>query len=160
MFVCLFCVCVLFLSFVGAQKPVKFYGCCIIAHIAYAVTNKTNSFLSSADAHVYVCTSTVCCFYILDSDSVHTRGDKQCPLSGVAKCGRERWRRAMLGGLAQTLTLLGAHYSEHAPSIAFRDPPPYSGTIGYATDWALFISAQLSTDAGSALQRAWVLIRL
>ena len=77
---CLFCVCVLCMSFVGAQKPVKFYGCCIIAHITYAVTNKTNSFLSAADAHVYVCASTLCCFHILDSDSIiHTRGYKQSP---------------------------------------------------------------------------------
>ena len=31
--------------------------------------------------------------------------------------------------------------------------------IGYVTDGALFISAQLSTDAVSALRKVWVLIR-
>ena len=32
--------------------------------------------------------------------------------------------------------------------------------IGYATEGALFVSAQLSTDAVSALEKVWVLIRL
>ena len=32
--------------------------------------------------------------------------------------------------------------------------------FGYATEGALFISAQLSSDAVSALQKLWVLIRL
>ena len=31
---------------------------------------------------------------------------------------------------------------------------------GYATEGALFISAQLSTDAVSGLRKVWVLIRL
>ena len=31
--------------------------------------------------------------------------------------------------------------------------------IGYVTDGALFISAQLSTDTVSALRKVWVLIR-
>ena len=33
-----------------------------------------------------------------------------------------------------------------APSIAFRHLPPNSARTGYASDGALFISAQLSTD--------------
>ena len=68
----------------------------------------------------------------------------------------------------------------HTPSIAFRHLPPNSaitgyavdevglnvlrcradmlGTIDYATEGALCISEQLSTDAVSALQNVWVLI--
>ena len=46
------------------------------------------------------------------------------------------------------------------PSIAFRHLPPNSARFGYATEGALFISAQLSTDAVSALRKVRVLIRL
>ena len=46
------------------------------------------------------------------------------------------------------------------PRVAFRHLPPNSARIGYATEEALFISAQLSTEAVSALRKVWVLIRL
>ena len=46
----------------------------------------------------------------------------------------------------------------HTLNIAFRHLPPNSARFGYATKGALFISAQLSTDAVSALQNVWVLI--
>ena len=36
--------------------------------------------------------------------------------------------------------------SHHTPSIAFRHLPPDSARFSYATEGALFISAQLSTD--------------
>ena len=45
-------------------------------------------------------------------------------------------------------------------SIAFRHLPPNSARNSYATEGALFISAQLSTDAVSTLRKVWVLIRL
>ena len=48
----------------------------------------------------------------------------------------------------------------HTPSIAFRHLPPNSARFGYATEGALFISAQLSSDAVSALRKVWVQIRL
>ena len=48
----------------------------------------------------------------------------------------------------------------HAPSIAFRHLPPNSARCSYATEGALFISAQLYTDAVSALRKVWVLIKL
>ena len=48
----------------------------------------------------------------------------------------------------------------HTPSTAFRHLPPNSARSGYATEGALFIFTQLSTDAVSALQKVWVLIRL
>ena len=48
----------------------------------------------------------------------------------------------------------------HTPSIAFRHLPPNSARFSYAIEGALFISAQLSTDAVSALRKIWVLIRL
>ena len=50
------------------------------------------------------------------------------------------------------------HGYPHTPSIAFRHLPPNSATFGYATEGALFISAQLSTDAVSALRKVRVLI--
>ena len=46
----------------------------------------------------------------------------------------------------------------HTPSIAFRHLPADSARFSYATDGALFISAQLSSDAVSALRKVRVLI--
>ena len=48
----------------------------------------------------------------------------------------------------------------HTLNIAFRYLPRNSATFGYATEGALFISAQLSADAVSAFRKVWVLIRL
>ena len=50
------------------------------------------------------------------------------------------------------------HRCRHTPSIAFRHLPPNSARSGYATEGALFISTQLSTDAVSALRKVRVLI--
>ena len=44
------------------------------------------------------------------------------------------------------------------PSITFQHLPPNSARFGYATEGALFISTQLSTDVVSAIQKVWVLI--
>ena len=44
----------------------------------------------------------------------------------------------------------------HTPRVAFRHLPPNSARF----DYALFISAQLSTDEVSALRKVWVLITL
>ena len=46
----------------------------------------------------------------------------------------------------------------HTPSIAFRHLPPNSARFSYATEGALFISAQLSSDAVSALRKVRILI--
>ena len=48
----------------------------------------------------------------------------------------------------------------HTPSTAFRHLPPNSARFSYATEGALFMSAQLSTDAVSALRNVRVLIKL
>ena len=48
----------------------------------------------------------------------------------------------------------------HSDTIAFRLLPPNSARFSYATEWALFISAQLSTEDVSALRKVWVLIKL
>ena len=48
----------------------------------------------------------------------------------------------------------------HTPSIAFGHIPPNSARFSYATEGALFIAAQLSSDPVSALRKIWVLIRL
>ena len=49
---------------------------------------------------------------------------------------------------------------DHTPIIAFRHLSPKSARFSYATEGALFIFAQLSTDAVSALRKVWVLIGL
>ena len=46
----------------------------------------------------------------------------------------------------------------HIPGIAFRHLPPNSARFSYAIKGALFISAQLSSDAVSALRKVRVLI--
>ena len=46
----------------------------------------------------------------------------------------------------------------HTPSIAFWHLSPNSAKFSYATEGALLISAQLSTDTVSALQKVWVLL--
>ena len=51
-----------------------------------------------------------------------------------------------------------ANANPHTPSIAFRHLPPNSARFSYATEGALFISAQLSSDAVSALRKVRVLI--
>ena len=53
------------------------------------------------------------------------------------------------------------YYRVHYPSLAFRHlkSSKNSVRIGYATEGALFISAQLSTDAVSALRKVRVLTR-
>ena len=48
----------------------------------------------------------------------------------------------------------------HTPSIAFQHLPPNSARFSYATEGALFISAQLSSDAVSALRKVLALIWL
>ena len=52
------------------------------------------------------------------------------------------------------------HTHPHTPSTAFQHLPPNSARFSYATEGALFISAQLSTDTVSALQKVRVLIIL
>ena len=58
---------------------------------------------------------------------------------------------------ATQLEMLG-HALTHTPSTAFRHLPPNSARFSYATEGALFISAQLSSDAVSALRKVPVLI--
>ena len=55
--------------------------------------------------------------------------------------------------------LYGVHLC-HTPSIAFRHLPPNSARFSYASEGALFIPAQLSSDAVSALRKVRVLIKL
>ena len=50
--------------------------------------------------------------------------------------------------------------SHHDPGITFQHLHPNSARIPHATEGELFISSQLSTNAVSALQKVWVLIRL
>ena len=50
---------------------------------------------------------------------------------------------------------LSSEVPPHTPSIAFRHLPPNSAGFSYATEGALFVSAQLSTDAVSAFGKVW-----
>ena len=58
----------------------------------------------------------------------------------------------------QVDSAVARHVLDLTPSIAFRRLPPNSARLGYATEEALFISAQLSTDTVNALRKVWVLI--
>ena len=51
----------------------------------------------------------------------------------------------------------GGGVDGHTPSIAFRHLPPKPPRFSYATEGALFISAQLSTHAVSAPRKVRVL---
>ena len=66
---------------------------------------------------------------------------------------------AWFGGRVQASELWSVGEA-HTPSTVFRHLPPNSARFSYVTEGALLISAQLSTDAVSALQKVWVLIRL
>ena len=58
----------------------------------------------------------------------------------------------------QVDSAIARHILDHTPSIAFRHLPPNSARFVYATEGALFISAQLSTVSVNALLKVWVLI--
>ena len=58
----------------------------------------------------------------------------------------------------QVDSAIARHVLDHTPSIAFRHLPRNSARLGYATERALFISAQLSTDTVNGLRNVWVLI--
>ena len=58
------------------------------------------------------------------------------------------------------ITRRGEQGGSHTPSTAFRHLLPNSARFSYATEGALFISAQLCTDAVSALRKVPVLIWL
>ena len=66
------------------------------------------------------------------------------------KCWAELGPMNLAQWLASGQDLFGENLN-HTPSIAFQHLPPNSARFGYATEGALFISAQLSTDAVSAL---------
>ena len=72
------------------------------------------------------------------------------PLSSEVKCTHEH-----------SLNLRSVESSARAHSEhRFPTPCPNSARIGYATEGGGTLSAQLSTEAVSAIQKVWVLIRL
>ena len=72
----------------------------------------------------------------------------------VERGDRREWSLPSQPPFPQTQGFLCPPHSEH------RFPVPSSklARFGYATEGALIISAQLSTDAVSALRKVWVLI--
>ena len=88
------------------------------------------------------------------------RGWNETSESAVSnRLGGEQRRSAYRGFFFSTNVLLvQTQQSVHTPSIAFRHLPPNSARFSYAAEGALFISAQLSSDAVSALRKVRVLI--
>ena len=71
---------------------------------------------------------------------------------------RGQGRRDEMGESTLRASLSGTFL--HTPSTAFRHLPLNSARFSYATEGALFISTQLSTDTVSALRKVSLLIRL
>ena len=95
---------------------------------------------------------------ILES-SAHTKNPttKQCLTAPKAESESSRTN---VHGTCCAVFGAATHQVNHTPSIAFRHLPPNSASFSYATEGALFISAQLSSDAGNTLQKVPVLIWL
>ena len=73
----------------------------------------------------------------------------------------EKWAVARVSGRADSRVFAAGLDRGHTPNIAFRHLPPNSARFSYATEGALsVISAQLSSDAVSALRKVRVLIWL
>ena len=77
-----------------------------------------------------------------------------------AQGGRVTIREASIRPGWMTFHLNDPQEQIHTPGIAFRHLLPNSARFSYATERALFISAQLSVDAVSALWKVRVLIGL
>ena len=88
----------------------------------------------------------------------HTSFSRQVPESGVRSVGHSLSPRSWMSTDAVSANITVE--ATHTPSIAFRHPPPNSTRCSYTTEGALFISAQLSSDAVSALRKVRVLIWL
>ena len=112
-------------------------------------------------SHVYVGAWALGCFHshistrtfrraLTASVDMHLRGDKECPFSGVTKSGRV-WSKVPESDARS----VGCN---RTPNLAFRRPSPNSARFSYAIEGVLFISAQLSSDAVSALRKVRVLI--
>ena len=80
-----------------------------------------------------------------------------CQCLGFLTCAQMLMHAITHGGCAAR-TPSDSLRKKHTPSIAFRHLPPDSARFSYATEGALFISAQLSSDAVSALRKVPVLI--
>ena len=70
------------------------------------------------------------------------------------------WALGCFYSHVSTQTAIGRALTASVDALAFRHLPPNSARFGYATEGAFFISAQLFTDAVSALRKVRVLIRL
>ena len=90
-----------------------------------------------------------CGLFIRNVHALRTQKYKICSSENRSKFYKVHWLKPGEG-------------RNYTPSIAFRHLPPSSARTGYATERSLeiFISAQLSTDAVSALRKVWVLLRL
>ena len=104
--------------------------CCWCGNRDQYVTNCTYCWCGNRDQYVTNCTYCWC-------------GNRDQHVTNCTYC----WLRT------ETSTLPVAHTVGHTPSTAFRHLPPNSARFSYATEGALFLSAQLSSDAASALRK-------
>ena len=88
-------------------------------------------------------------------DRNETRESAVCSRLGGRESGGEVH---IVAFFSTNVLLVQTQQSVHTPSIAFRHLSPNSARFSYATEGALFISAQLSGDAVSALRKVPVLI--
>ena len=80
----------------------------------------------------------------------------ECPLGELARTLVSAWPTIGLIHISGTWCWVlswSPRGVQHNPSTAFRHLPPNYARFSYATNGALFISAQLSTDAVSALRK-------
>ena len=95
---------------------------------------------------------------LLISSGLTSSWESSSPPSSWSRLDSSMWPTA-LRITTYTLSHLHWHYTPHSDSVAFRHHvPPNSARFNDATERALFISAQLSTGAVSALRKVWVLI--
>ena len=99
---------------------------------------------------VYACVLCCCCSSSLQKDATSRQCSRYDYDAGVP-VGSEVVK-------AGDRVLCCRRVRRHTPIIAFRHLPLNSARFDYATEGALFISAQLSTDPVSALRKVWVLI--
>ena len=75
-------------------------------------------------------------------------------LDSLQTCVTSRQKQFTETGQIITVT---SQMHAHTPSVAFWHLPPNSARFSYATEGALFISVQLSTDMVSELRKVWIL---
>ena len=111
--------------------------------------------------HIYIYSFFIYFFIVLYLQYTHDYGSLTESRSALQCRPAARLCRRRHHLLDKTRAVPGRHLlftrvdeSTHTPSTAFRHLPPNSARFSFATEGALFISAQLSSDAVSAIRKA------